>query len=114
MTSTPRFAGLPAGPLATTPVPSLFLSEVLPRIDSLAEAQVSLQVFRLLARKKGSPRYLTTAELLADPATLPPAEPLRYRARMAALNDGFFVEMRELWLGARPVALNQQTFVIIK
>jgi DNA replication protein len=68
MTSVPRFGGFPAGPLATTPVPSLFLSEVLPRIDSLAELQVTLQTFRLLARKRGSPRYLTAAELLADPA----------------------------------------------
>lgn len=68
MTSAPRFAGFPVGPLATTPVPSLFLSEVLPRIDSLVELQVCLQTFRLLARKRGSPRYLTAAELLADPA----------------------------------------------
>ena len=68
MTSAPRFAGLPVGPFATTPVPSLFLSEVLPRIDSLVELQVCLHVFRLLARKRGSPRYLTAAELLADPA----------------------------------------------
>jgi hypothetical protein len=54
------------------------------------------------------------AQILADPATLPPADPLRYRARMAALNDGFFVELRELWRADRLVALNQQTFAIIK
>jgi len=68
MASTPSFAGFPVGPLATTPVPNLFLSEVLPRIESLEELQVCLQAFRLLTRKKGSPRYLTAAELLADPA----------------------------------------------
>ena len=55
-----------------------------------------------------------TAELLADPATLPPAEPLRYRAQLAALHEGFFVEMRELWQGERVVALNQQTFAILR
>lgn len=55
-----------------------------------------------------------TAELLADPASLDPAQPLRYRARMAALHEGFFVELRELWQADRPVALNQQTFVVIK
>jgi hypothetical protein len=55
-----------------------------------------------------------TAQLLVDPATIPAGEPLRYRARMAALADGFFVELRELWSGGRPVALNQQMFAIIK
>jgi hypothetical protein len=55
-----------------------------------------------------------TAELLVDPATLPPAEPSQYRARMAALHDGFFVELRELWGDGRVIALNQQTFAIIK
>jgi hypothetical protein len=54
------------------------------------------------------------AQVLADPAALPAGEPLRYRARMAALHDGFFVELRELWRGDAVVALNQQTFAIIK
>jgi acyl-CoA thioesterase len=55
-----------------------------------------------------------TAEILADPASLPAAEPLRYRAQMAALSDGFLVEMRELWHGETVVALNQQTFAILR
>jgi len=55
-----------------------------------------------------------TAELLADPASLDPALPLRHRAEMISLRDGFFVEARELWHGEELVALNQQTFVIIK
>lgn len=55
-----------------------------------------------------------TAELLADPASLDPALPLRYRAEMISLRDGFFLEARELWHGEELVALNQQTFVIIK
>ena len=46
--------------------------------------------------------------------SLPPDEPLRYRARMAALHEGFFVELRELWHGDRVVALNQQTFAILR
>jgi hypothetical protein len=33
---------------------------------------------------------------------------------MAALHDGFFVELRELWQGERVVALNQQTFAILR
>jgi hypothetical protein len=66
----------------------------------------------------GRPRPVATisfaAEILVDPATLPPDEPLRYRARMAALHEGFFVELRELWQGERVVALNQQTFAILR
>jgi hypothetical protein len=54
------------------------------------------------------------AQVLIDPATLPPDEPLRYRAQMAAMHDGFFVELRELWHGDTIVALNQQTFAVIK
>ncbi len=66
----------------------------------------------------GTPRPVATisftAQILVDPATIAPAAPLRYRARMEALNDGFFVEMRELWDGERVVALNQQTFAILR
>lgn len=66
----------------------------------------------------GAPRPVATisftAQILVDPATVPPAEPLRYRARMEALHDGFFVELRELWHGERVVALNQQTFAILR
>jgi hypothetical protein len=54
-----------------------------------------------------------TAELLADPRSLDPAAPLFYRAHVAALRDGFFVEMRELWFEDSIVAMNQQTFAIL-
>jgi hypothetical protein len=64
------------------------------------------------ARPCGTVQF--TAELLADPASLDPALPLRYRAEMISLKEGFFLESRELWHGSEPVALNQQTFVIIK
>ena len=33
---------------------------------------------------------------------------------MEALHDGFFVELRELWHGDHVVALNQQTFAILR
>ena len=49
------------------------------------------------------------AELLADPATLSP-EPFFYRGNVVAIEEGFFVELRELWQDGRLVALNQQTF----
>jgi hypothetical protein len=64
------------------------------------------------------PRPMATisfvAQILIDPSTLPPDEPLRYRAQMAASHDGFFVELRELWHKDTIVALNQQTFAVIK
>ena len=66
----------------------------------------------------GRPRPVATvsfaAEILVDPATLAPEEPFRYRAHMAAMHDGFFVELRELWQDDKVVALNQQTFAILK
>jgi len=55
-----------------------------------------------------------TAELLVDPASLDPSLPLRYRAEMVSLREGFFLEARELWHGEELVAMNQQTFVVIK
>jgi hypothetical protein len=54
-----------------------------------------------------------TAEILADPATLDPAAPFAYRARLDGATDGFSVELRELWQHDRLVALNQQLFAII-
>jgi hypothetical protein len=70
--------------------------------------------FGLDARPRPMATVSFTAEMLADPASLDPAQPLRYRSRMAGLHEGFFVELRELWQADRPVALNQQTFVVIK
>ena len=89
----------------------------LPRLDAAAVIARLDAWFPTLFVMEG-PRPCATvsfaAELLADPATLAPDEPLRYRAMMAGMRDGFFVEFRELWQGARPVALNQQTFAILK
>ena len=54
------------------------------------------------------------AQLLADVTALDPRLPLRHRAEVTALQDGFFVEMRQLWSGATLVALNQQTLALLK
>ncbi|HZX44014.1 MAG TPA: thioesterase family protein [Myxococcaceae bacterium] len=54
------------------------------------------------------------AELLVDPARLDPAEPLFHDARMAGRGDGFFVELRALWSGDTCVAMNQQTFAVLR
>jgi hypothetical protein len=54
------------------------------------------------------------AEIMTDVSRLDPAVPLRYRGRVEAANDGYVLEFRELWSDQQLVALNQQTFVIIK
>ena len=70
-----RFAGFPAGARATA-VPSLFFSELLPRIEDIAELRVTLYVIYALGRRKGYPRFVTAKELAAEAPLL------------AALGDG--------------------------
>ncbi len=55
-----------------------------------------------------------TAQLLVAPGSLAPEVPLFHTARISGLRDGFFVEFRELWSGDRLVAMNQQTFAVLK
>jgi hypothetical protein len=54
-----------------------------------------------------------TAEVLCDPSTLSPEEPLYHRAHVPAVHDGFMVEFRELWAGDRLLVANQQTMVLM-
>lgn len=56
-----------------------------------------------------------TFELLADPARLRPYAPVFHRAEAIAAQDGYTVELRELWSeDGELLALNQQTIAIIK
>lgn len=64
-----EFEGIPPGRLSFTALPNVLLSEWLPLADDLSEVKVTLHVFYLLTQKKGSPRFVTEAELAAD-ATL--------------------------------------------
>ena len=52
-------------------------------------------------------QYLHTAGLSAD-------EPLFFRAKAHVQSEGYCVEFRELWSRERLVALNQQTFAILR
>jgi hypothetical protein len=52
--------------------------------------------------------------LLVEPTDLDASERLFHRARMESLTDGFFVELRELWSGDVCVAMNQQTFAVLR
>ncbi|MBI2869968.1 MAG: DnaD domain protein [Chloroflexi bacterium] len=51
-----------------TPIPSVFFSHLLPRIDSLAELKTTLAMLAAWYRKKGYPRFVSQGELLADRA----------------------------------------------
>lgn len=55
-----------------------------------------------------------TAELLCAPDQLPPDAPLAYRGKVVALYEGFCVEFRELWHEQTLVAMNQQTFAVLR
>jgi DNA replication protein len=63
------FKGFPARS-EVTPLPNIFFSEVLPEIGSLVEARVILQIFFLLSRRRGYPKFVSLKELSNDPVIL--------------------------------------------
>lgn len=76
-TSSPAapFAGFPAGARAT-PVPNVFFTELLPRIEEADELRVTLYLIYALARRRGYPRFVSQRELHGEAPLL------------AALGDG--------------------------
>ena len=60
-----EFNGFPTR-MQYTPVPNIFLNNLLPEITNLAELQLTLHLFRLLYFKKGSPQFITFNELAND------------------------------------------------
>lgn len=73
-----------------------------------------------LFSREEAPRPMATIAFtfqpfLANLAGVDPSAPWFHRARLAAATDGYVVEFRELWSHTgKLLALNQQTFVIIK
>jgi DnaD/phage-associated family protein len=59
------FPGFPAR-TEVTPIPNLFFSTVMPKIDSVVELKTMLHVFWLLSRRRGYPQFVTYGELLSD------------------------------------------------
>jgi hypothetical protein len=56
-----------------------------------------------------------TLQILRAPEELDPSAPLFYRARLLGAHEGYVSELRELWTPeGELVALNPQTFVVIK
>jgi DnaD/phage-associated family protein len=82
------FSGFPAGRMSYTPLPDLFFSELLPRIDDLAELKVTLHVFWLVYHRRGSARHVTLQELLADGILMAGLQVVRPGGPVAGPNGG--------------------------
>ena len=60
-----QFSGFPAK-MQFTSIPNLFFSHLLPQISDIAELKITLHIFWLLYRQRGSPRFATYRELLSS------------------------------------------------
>lgn len=60
-----QFEGFPAR-MQFTPIPNLFISKLLPRIEDINELKVTLHIFRAVYGKRGYPRFVTRRDLLSD------------------------------------------------
>lgn len=89
----PAFPGFPAGRTPYVPLPEPFFTQLLAEIEDTNELKVTLHLFWLLSRKRGTPRCASDRELLVDPVlrrTLrrkgdprPPEERLRAALELA-------------------------------
>lgn len=118
-----HFAYRPTGPLpfsgGTEPIVEGYVRERetptrvdAPTIIALLDAYWPT-IFSIESRPRGAATVGFTAQILTDPGALDPEVPLFHRARLVAMRDGFFVEMRELWHETTLVAMNQQTFALL-
>ena len=51
-------------------MPNIFFSEVLPLMEDAVEVKVVMQIFYLLSRRKGYPRFVRFSELIHDPVII--------------------------------------------
>lgn len=84
-----KFSGFPAR-MEFTPVPNLFINNLMSQISDITELKVTLHVFSALYRKRGYPRFISYDELLEDANLMTglkqggePAEMLRHGLDMA-------------------------------
>jgi DnaD/phage-associated family protein len=61
------FNGFPPGKIQTTRIPTLFFTELLPRIDDLEELKITLYALWKITRLEGEVRYLKEEDFLGDP-----------------------------------------------
>jgi hypothetical protein len=60
------FPGFASSTTQFVPLPDAFFSDLLPLIDDLGELQVTLACFRIVTRKRGSPRAIRWTDLIVD------------------------------------------------
>jgi DnaD/phage-associated family protein len=60
-----QFEGFPAR-MQFTPIPNLFISKLLPRIEDINELKVTLHIFKAIYGKRGYPRFVTFKDLFSD------------------------------------------------
>jgi len=60
-----QFEGFPAR-MQFTPIPNLFISKLLPRIEDINELKVTLHVFKAIYGKRGYPRFVTLKDMSSD------------------------------------------------
>ena len=94
------FSGFPNGNLTATAIPAIFFAQVLPRIESIAELQVTLHVFWRTSPGPKKPILLTLDELLREPLLIAPlanepggAQSAIRRGVRAAIQRGTFIEL---------------------
>jgi DnaD/phage-associated family protein len=63
----PAFPGFPSGKSPYVPLPEIFFTQVVPRIEDVGELKLTLHLFWLLYRKAGTPRCASDRELMVDP-----------------------------------------------
>jgi hypothetical protein len=104
-------APLAAGWIGTrTPLASLGAAEIVAFADSWWPT-----IFATEPGPRPTATIAFTLEVCADLRALSPSEPLFFRSQGVAHDDGYFIEFRELWTETGTlVALNQQTFAIIR
>jgi len=59
------FPGFPAR-AEVTPIPNVFITGIMPRVEDIAELKTILHIFWLLSRRRGYPQFVTYGELLSD------------------------------------------------
>ncbi len=68
--SADAFVGFPAGDLEAVPIPARLLTDLLSRIDSLAETRLTLYCYQQIGRLCGQAAWLRASELRSDPVLL--------------------------------------------
>ena len=94
------FSGFPAR-AEVTPIPNLFFTAVMPKIDDIVELKAILHVFWLLSRRRGYPQFVTYNELMSDPILMggieggtKPKEEILRQALDQAVQHGIMLHLR--------------------